>query len=573
MATPFRAVYGRVAGSSKYSKDFHQIAVPAAQAMERAFGIERRGQTPIKWIWPGGERGQNSQFKPASADDTRSRLHWPFGQSPDPWRLTPSTDTNTLQVITGEPGEPGVPMPSSQEAIAETQRERVESDGERPWYLAVHLWGDGPVLHARTYLENPKPEHEFASWNNVPERVRQEMTRLRGSGDATGFVEFEEGGYMSIGRLADEILRTFKDNPNVLLVGPPGTGKTVAMEQVRALYNANLPDSVTFDTESPHEAFGIARASFDGEQLARSIVFHPSYSYENFVMGLLPDLGENGSQVIVRPHVGPLLEMAHFASSPGRRALLIVDEFNRAPASAVFGDTIALLDVDKRAEPGHPEGGAKIVTPYAHLDPKTADGDALSDETTFPSTLFILAAMNSADRSVAPLDAALRRRFSIIHVDPDYEALAEQLGVSEGASASSSGNPAQLASPQDVKRLAIAILKALNRRIEMIEGRDFLLGQSVFWKVDGEDRREVLMSLAVALDNRVVGTLALNFLDNDDALAAVLNVSADVRGGMQAAEWIYPDPSIAGIATRRLRLVRFQSLDEGALITALFSLL
>ena len=371
MATPFRAVYGRVRSSTRYSKDFHQVAEPAAKAMERAFGLERRGQTSLTWAWPGGDRTENSQFKPGAENDSRSRAHWPYGESPDPWRLAPEVSSETLQCITGNPGQPGATLDSSDEAIAEGQLEAVQEAGERPWYIAVHLLGDGPVLHARAVLENPTPEHDFASWENLPERVRKEMSATRKSGDATGFVEFEENQLMPLGQLVREILEAFEDNPNVLLVGPPGTGKTIAMEAIREVYQGKPTDTVMFDTAKGYGAFETVSVDFEGEQAVRSLVFHPSYAYEHFVIGLLPDLIKDSDQVTVRPHVGPLLELAHFASEPNRRALLILDEFNRASASAVFGDTLALLDAEKRSEPGDAESGTRFDTVRAPIPKDT----------------------------------------------------------------------------------------------------------------------------------------------------------------------------------------------------------
>ena len=63
------------------------------------------------------------------------------------------------------------------------------------------------------------------------------------------------------------------------------------------------------------------------------------------------------------------------------------------------------------------------------MKPKTSDGDPLDEQTSLPKDLHILGAMNSADRSVAPLDAALRRRFAIVYVGPDYEVLRERLAI------------------------------------------------------------------------------------------------------------------------------------------------
>jgi 5-methylcytosine-specific restriction protein B len=575
MATPFRAVYGRVKGSNKYSKDFHQIATPAARAMERAFGLPERGQTSLVWVWPGGQRAENSQFKPGAVDDSRSRAHWPYGDSPDPWRLSQNVGPDTLESITGEPGEPRVQMEPEAEAAGEAQLQRVQSADERPWYVAVHLHGDDAVLHVRTVLENPKPGHEFASWERLPAAIRREMGVTRRRGEATGFVEFEEGVPVRAGAIVKQVLDAFKDNPNVLLVGPPGCGKTVAMEDLRRAYEEGTA-SVMFDPDVNHGAFSEVGNTFDGETRVRSLVFHPSYAYEDFVIGLLPEPvrdadGRPAGGVTVRPRVGPLLELAVFASEEKRRALLICDEFNRGAAAAIFGDTLALLDSDKRRTPGQ-EDGATVDTPYFHLAPETSAGEPLPALTSLPSSLHILAAMNSADRSVAPLDAALRRRFAIVYVGPDYAVLRDRLEVPVDFEL---GDPSGWNTPEHAKALAVEVLLALNERIEVVLGRDFLLGHSVMWDVAGDTYETALRSLAVAMDNRVMGTLALSFVDNDAALAAVLNVPGSEReaSGRRAAVWHQPSASVQQVAAPRLRFERFQSLDDGALTSVLASLL
>lgn len=575
MATPFRAVYGRVKNSNKYSKDFHQIATPAARAMERAFGIPERGHTPIVWVWPGGSRAENSQFKPGADDDPRSRAHWPYGDSPEPWRLSPHISADKLQAITGDPGQPRVQMDYAAEAAGEAQLQRVKTANERPWYVAVHLHGDDATLHVRTVLENPEPGHEFASWETLPAVVRREMLATRRRGDATGFVEFEEGVPVRAGAIVKQVLEAFKDNPNVLLVGPPGCGKTVAMDDLRRAYEQGAT-SIMFDPEVNHGAFSEVGSTFEGDTRVRSLVFHPSYAYEDFVIGLLPEPvldadGMPAGGVTVRPRVGPLLDLALFASEEQRRALLICDEFNRGAAAAIFGDTLALLDGDKRRTPGQ-QDGATVDTPYFHLKPASSDGQPLSALTSLPSTLHILAAMNSADRSVAPLDAALRRRFAIVYVGPDYNVLQERLELPADFEL---GDPSGWHTPEHAKALAVEVLRALNERIEVVLGRDFLLGHSVMWDVAGETYEAALRSLAVAMDNRVMGTLALSFVDNDAALAAVLNVpgSDSEPSEHHAATWHQPNTAIRQVAAPRLRFKRLQSLDDAHLASVLASLL
>lgn len=292
------------------------------------------------------------------------------------------------------------------------------------------------------------------------------------------------------------------------------------------------------------------------------MVFHPSYTYENFVMGLLPDVADGA--VTVTPHVGPLLELAQFASeATENKALLILDEFNRGNAAAIFGDMLGLIDGDKRDV-------ASIDTPYAHLGPKTGLGP-LGRTITLPEDLRIIAAMNSADRSVAPLDAALRRRFSIIHVDPDIDLLRNHLNASVDEDFQVN-DPDTWTTAGHVAAVAVELLESLNRRIMFVLGRDFLLGQSVFWNLAvTADVDAALESLAAALDNQVLGTLALSFTDDDEGLAAVLGVT-EAKNAPAAAYWKAP-PTDLMRWPNRLELRRFQEFELSELKQAIVRLL
>lgn len=563
MTSVFKAAYGRRPEGTTYTKDFHQPRGEQARALERAIGISEGGQSPVEWRWPGGvdEGGRLHPAADFGQTNGRMNLRWTTNQAPAPWRLTPDPDETTASTLQGTPD-------LETEAAANAQLASIQASGENPWLIAVHLYDEGPILHARVVLEHPAHGREFASWETLPSAVREAMRDLPSTRPG-GYVEFKEGYVLRAGAIVDQVMRAFEKNPNVLLVGPPGTGKTVAMEDVRRAFEEGK--SVTFDPEKLHGAFQETGNDSAADTRVKSLVFHPSYTYEDFVIGLLPEPVEKLG-IGVRPKVGPLLELAHFASQSGHRALLICDEFNRGAAAGIFGDTLALLDVDKRSEPDQPGTGATIETPYAHLNPKTSDGADLPSLISLPSSLKVLAAMNSADRSVAPLDAALRRRFSIVYVQPDYDVLRDHLGIPEDLTL---GDPSEWTGPEHIKALAVAILEAINERTEAISGRDFLLGQSVMWQVAGTDRTACLRSLAAAMDNYVIGTLTLSYTDNDAALAAVLNVDPggeDVAGAA-AASWHPPSERIKDVANPRLRPVRFQELDDDSLVQALASLL
>lgn len=161
----------------------------------------------------------------------------------------------------------------------------------------------------------------------------------------------------------------------VVLQGPPGTGKTRMAEQVRG------------------EFFG---------SRGRTVQFHPAVTYEDFVVGLSPDPSDVGLRFQAKP--GWLLQAAVEAhDSP---YLLIVDEINRADLGKVLGEAIYLFEP---GEVGESRGRQVHLT------------HAVEGVSTFrlPPNLFVLGTMNTADRSIASLDLAVRRRFAFVTLMPD----------------------------------------------------------------------------------------------------------------------------------------------------------
>ncbi len=171
----------------------------------------------------------------------------------------------------------------------------------------------------------------------------------------------------------DEITRLLQQRRFVVLEGPPGTGKSRLTQQ-------------------------ILKETFSG--CGRTIQFHPSTSYEDFVAGLSPDVAKDELHFHARP--GHLLEVAKLAAD--KPALLVVDEINRADLGRVLGEAIYLFEVES-------EGGERSVAL-----PHAIDG---AQQFSLPERLHVLATMNTADRSVAHMDLAIRRRFAFITMMPD----------------------------------------------------------------------------------------------------------------------------------------------------------
>lgn len=166
----------------------------------------------------------------------------------------------------------------------------------------------------------------------------------------------------------------------VILYGPPGTGKTYV---ARALADRlGMPGSVI-----------------------KRIQFHPSYTYEDFFAGYRP-VTDAGGQLSFSLTRGPLREIADEArKNPDVPHVLMIDEINRANLSKVFGELYYLLEYRDDA----------IDVLYA------GSGDDGGKSFTLPPNVLLIGTMNTADRSIALLDSAMRRRFSFFELHPDVE--------------------------------------------------------------------------------------------------------------------------------------------------------
>jgi 5-methylcytosine-specific restriction enzyme B len=201
--------------------------------------------------------------------------------------------------------------------------------------------------------------------------------------------------------IAERIEAALHRRGQVILHGPPGTGKTYhAIRVARELAARTVFEASYDDLTSTQSTMIAGNTGADG--LVRICSFHPGYGYEDFIEGLRPY--ESGGAMVFRSRDGIFKRMCtDAAGSPDRPHFLIVDEINRGDVPRIFGELMTVLELDKRDQ--------KVMLPLS--------GETLS----VPRSLFIIATMNTADRSIALLDAALRRRFAFIELMPDAKAL------------------------------------------------------------------------------------------------------------------------------------------------------
>ena len=229
------------------------------------------------------------------------------------------------------------------------------------------------------------------------------------------------------------------------------------------------------------------------------VTFHQSYGYEEFVEGLRPVLTGDADESAVQYEIrsGVFKDLCRRARlEPEQRFAMVIDEINRGNISRIFGELITLIETDKR------EGNTNAVTvtlPYS-IEPFS-----------IPANVDIIGTMNTADRSLALLDTALRRRFEFVSIHPDT-------GDESGA-------------PLAGLRITIndevidipKMLTVINRRIESLYDRDHCIGHAYFTGLklipDGQPRLNALKDI---FRNRIIPLLEEYFFEDWQKIRLVL---------------------------------------------------
>ena len=282
--------------------------------------------------------------------------------------------------------------------------------------------------------------------NPRQEKARQEIYKYSKE-DFLQEVYMEEYDYEALKNL---VLK----KKNVILQGAPGVGKTFCAKRLAYSIIGTVDES---------------RVEF--------IQFHQSYSYEDFVMGYKPN--EEGFEL----RNGIFYNFCkRAANNPDQKYFFIIDEINRGNLSKIFGELLMLIEADYRKE--------KATLAYTGVP------------FSVPENLYIIGMMNTADRSLAMIDYALRRRFSFFSMEPAFD----KKGFVEYQ---------KLLNNEQFNDL-VKVIKDLNTEItnDTSLGKGFVIGHSYFCRQIGNNEEDITAWLQAVIDYDIIPTLEEYWFDS-----------------------------------------------------------
>lgn len=314
---------------------------------------------------------------------------------------------------------------------------------------------------------------------------------------------------MDLSNLNYEMKEKEKFDKNLILYGPPGTGKTYNT----AIYAVAICDGKSIEDLTDYDEVMTRYNELKAEHRVAFTTFHQSYGYEEFIEGIKPIVNEESGSVGYTIESGVFKKFCANASGMRNKAektdivndnsdsddielendknyVFIIDEINRGNISKIFGELITLIENTKR------EGmleAANAILPYS--------GEIFS----VPSNVYIIGTMNTADRSIALMDTALRRRFQFVEMMPDAKVLRD-IGVDK------------LIIDGEMLDVA-AMLETINERISFLYDREHTIGHAFF---TGLSENRSIEKLASIFSKSVIPLLQEYFYEDYQKIQFVL---------------------------------------------------
>ena len=379
-------------------------------------------------------------------------------------------------------------------------------DDDKKWRVDIEidklLDYENEELLKQEKLRDKFPEQKWnpeGSGIEIKETVVPELKEMWSK-----LINREENSKTSNGGDEKETMKNEFDK-NVIFYGPPGTGKTYTTAK-RAVEICK--------TESEKELTDYSEIMEKYNELKKKnriefITFHQSYGYEEFIEGIKPIVlneddesdSENSQEIkyeIVDGIFKKFCDEARKAQDKeNNEYVFIIDEINRGNISKIFGVLITLIETTKRSGEGKKEC-ISTKLPYS------------KEEFTVPDNVYIIGTMNTADRSIALMDTALRRRFKFEEMLPDYHLL-EDIFVEDKGTKVNIG----------------AMLKVINERIEYLYDREHTVGHAVFLeKMENEKIDIDINKLENIFKKNIIPLLQEYFYEDYDKIRIVLGDNA-----------------------------------------------